>query len=172
MRGSGSLQTLPALGRVHLATSGEIGAPNPVSWECIWVIAQRVLCATQRRTVILRRLRIVELTLEWQDEDRTLRIGLRRGLLLSCMGARMRRTTQASFALSGTSAQRFRELCFPTHPGRRVATADRGRTSTMYRPGKSEHARALIEKGEARQYVAGPLNLGRTTLYRALPCAE
>jgi DNA invertase Pin-like site-specific DNA recombinase len=31
-----------------------------------------------------------------------------------------------------------------------------------------EHARKLIEKGEARQYVASLLNVGRSTLYRAL----
>jgi DNA invertase Pin-like site-specific DNA recombinase len=31
-----------------------------------------------------------------------------------------------------------------------------------------DHARKLIDKGEARQYVAGLLNVGRSTLYRAL----
>ena len=31
-----------------------------------------------------------------------------------------------------------------------------------------EHARQLIEKGEGRQYVADLLNVGRSTLYRAL----
>jgi DNA invertase Pin-like site-specific DNA recombinase len=31
-----------------------------------------------------------------------------------------------------------------------------------------EHARRLIDKGEARQYVANLLNVGRSTLYRAL----
>ena len=31
-----------------------------------------------------------------------------------------------------------------------------------------EHAQKLIDKGEARQYVAGLLNVGRSTLYRAL----
>ena len=31
-----------------------------------------------------------------------------------------------------------------------------------------EHARKLIDKGEARQYVADLLNVGRSTLYRAL----
>ena len=30
------------------------------------------------------------------------------------------------------------------------------------------HARKLIDKGEARQYVADLLNVGRSTLYRAL----
>jgi len=30
------------------------------------------------------------------------------------------------------------------------------------------HARKLIDKGEARQYVADPLNVGRSTLYPAL----
>ncbi len=30
------------------------------------------------------------------------------------------------------------------------------------------HARKLIEKGEGRRYVADPLNVGRSTLYRAL----
>jgi len=30
------------------------------------------------------------------------------------------------------------------------------------------HARKLIEEGESRQYVAGLLNVGRVTLYRAL----
>jgi DNA invertase Pin-like site-specific DNA recombinase len=30
------------------------------------------------------------------------------------------------------------------------------------------HARTLIEKGEARQYVANLLNVGRSTIYRAL----
>ncbi len=30
------------------------------------------------------------------------------------------------------------------------------------------HARNVVEKGEARQYVADLLNVGRTTLYRAL----
>jgi DNA invertase Pin-like site-specific DNA recombinase len=35
------------------------------------------------------------------------------------------------------------------------------------------HARDLVEKGEARQYVADLLNVGRTTLYRALgACAK
>ena len=31
-----------------------------------------------------------------------------------------------------------------------------------------EHARKLIDKGEARQYVADLLSVGRSTLYRAL----
>lgn len=31
-----------------------------------------------------------------------------------------------------------------------------------------EHARKLIDQGESRQYVAGLLNVGRVTLYRAL----
>jgi DNA invertase Pin-like site-specific DNA recombinase len=31
-----------------------------------------------------------------------------------------------------------------------------------------EHARKLIDKGEARQYVADLLNVSRSTLYRAL----
>lgn len=31
-----------------------------------------------------------------------------------------------------------------------------------------EHARKLIDTGESRQYVAGLLNVGRVTLYRAL----
>ena len=31
-----------------------------------------------------------------------------------------------------------------------------------------DHARKLIDKGEARQYVADLLNVGRSTLYRAL----
>jgi DNA invertase Pin-like site-specific DNA recombinase len=31
-----------------------------------------------------------------------------------------------------------------------------------------EHARKLIDKGETRQYVADLLNVGRSTLYRAL----
>jgi len=31
-----------------------------------------------------------------------------------------------------------------------------------------DHAWKLIDKGEARRYVAALLNLGRTTLYRAL----
>ena len=31
-----------------------------------------------------------------------------------------------------------------------------------------DHARTLIEQGESRQYVAGLLNVGRVTLYRAL----
>jgi len=35
-------------------------------------------------------------------------------------------------------------------------------------PEQIEHARKLIDKGEARQYVAGLLNVGRSTLYRAL----
>jgi DNA invertase Pin-like site-specific DNA recombinase len=30
------------------------------------------------------------------------------------------------------------------------------------------HARKLLDKGEARQYVADLLNVGRSTLYRAL----
>jgi DNA invertase Pin-like site-specific DNA recombinase len=30
------------------------------------------------------------------------------------------------------------------------------------------HARKLIDKGEARQYAADLLNVGRSTLYRAL----
>jgi hypothetical protein len=30
------------------------------------------------------------------------------------------------------------------------------------------HARKLTDKGEARQYVADLLNVGRSTLYRAL----
>ncbi|MDR3485699.1 MAG: recombinase family protein [Bradyrhizobium sp.] len=36
------------------------------------------------------------------------------------------------------------------------------------RPQQIAHARDLVEKGEARQYVADLLNIGRTTLYRAL----
>jgi len=35
-------------------------------------------------------------------------------------------------------------------------------------PEQIEHARELIEKGEARQYVADLLNVSRTTLFRAL----
>jgi DNA invertase Pin-like site-specific DNA recombinase len=31
-----------------------------------------------------------------------------------------------------------------------------------------DHARRLVEKGEGRQYVADLLNVGRSTLYRAL----
>lgn len=35
-------------------------------------------------------------------------------------------------------------------------------------PDQIDHARKLIEKGEARQYLADLLNVGRSTLYRAL----
>ena len=35
-------------------------------------------------------------------------------------------------------------------------------------PEQIDHARKLIDKGEARQYVADLLNVGRSTLYRAL----
>jgi DNA invertase Pin-like site-specific DNA recombinase len=35
-------------------------------------------------------------------------------------------------------------------------------------PQQIDHARKLIDKGEARQYVADLLNVGRSTLYRAL----
>jgi DNA invertase Pin-like site-specific DNA recombinase len=35
-------------------------------------------------------------------------------------------------------------------------------------PEQIAHARKLIDKGEARQYVADLLNVGRSTLYRAL----
>jgi DNA invertase Pin-like site-specific DNA recombinase len=35
-------------------------------------------------------------------------------------------------------------------------------------PEQINHARKLIGKGEARQYVADLLNVGRSTLYRAL----
>jgi len=35
-------------------------------------------------------------------------------------------------------------------------------------PEQIEHARKLIDKGEGRQYVADLLNVGRSTLYRAL----
>jgi DNA invertase Pin-like site-specific DNA recombinase len=35
-------------------------------------------------------------------------------------------------------------------------------------PEQIDHARKLIDKGEARQDVAGLLNVGRSTLYRAL----
>ncbi len=35
-------------------------------------------------------------------------------------------------------------------------------------PEQISHARKLIDKGEARQYVADLLNVGRSTLYRAL----
>jgi DNA invertase Pin-like site-specific DNA recombinase len=35
-------------------------------------------------------------------------------------------------------------------------------------PERINHARKLIDKGEARQYVADLLNVGRSTLYRAL----
>jgi hypothetical protein len=31
-----------------------------------------------------------------------------------------------------------------------------------------DHTRKLIDKGEARQYVADLLNMGQSTLYRAL----
>jgi DNA invertase Pin-like site-specific DNA recombinase len=37
-------------------------------------------------------------------------------------------------------------------------------------PEQIDHARKLIDKGEARQYVANLLNVGRSTLYRALAC--
>ena len=37
-------------------------------------------------------------------------------------------------------------------------------------PKQIEHARTLIDNGEARQYVADLLNVGRSTLYRALSC--
>ena len=33
---------------------------------------------------------------------------------------------------------------------------------------QTDHARKLIDKGEGRQYVADLLNVGRSTLYRAL----
>jgi len=35
-------------------------------------------------------------------------------------------------------------------------------------PAQIDHARKLIDKGEARQYVADLLNVGRSALYRAL----
>ena len=35
-------------------------------------------------------------------------------------------------------------------------------------PEQINHARKLIDKGEARQYVANIRNVGRSTLYRAL----
>jgi len=35
-------------------------------------------------------------------------------------------------------------------------------------PEQIDHAHKLIDKGEARQYVADLLNVGRSTLYRAL----
>lgn len=35
-------------------------------------------------------------------------------------------------------------------------------------PEQIDHARRVIDKGEARQYVADLLNVGRSTLYRAL----
>jgi DNA invertase Pin-like site-specific DNA recombinase len=35
-------------------------------------------------------------------------------------------------------------------------------------PEQITHARKLIDKSEARQYVADLLNVGRSTLYRAL----
>jgi len=35
-------------------------------------------------------------------------------------------------------------------------------------PEQIDHARKLIDKGEARQYVADLLSVGRSTLYRAL----
>jgi len=35
-------------------------------------------------------------------------------------------------------------------------------------PEQIDHARKLIDKGEARQYVADLLNVGRSTLYLAL----
>jgi DNA invertase Pin-like site-specific DNA recombinase len=35
-------------------------------------------------------------------------------------------------------------------------------------PEQIDHARKLIDKGEARQYVADILNVGRSTPYRAL----
>jgi len=35
-------------------------------------------------------------------------------------------------------------------------------------PEEVDHARKLIDKGEARQYVADLLTVGRSTLYRAL----
>jgi DNA invertase Pin-like site-specific DNA recombinase len=35
-------------------------------------------------------------------------------------------------------------------------------------PEQVEHARKLLDKGEARGYVADLLNVGRSTLYRAL----
>jgi hypothetical protein len=34
--------------------------------------------------------------------------------------------------------------------------------------GQIDHARKLLDKGEACQYVADLLNVGRSTLYRAL----
>ncbi len=36
------------------------------------------------------------------------------------------------------------------------------------KPDQIDHARKLIDKGAARQYVADLLNVGRSTLYRAL----
>jgi len=42
-----------------------------------------------------------------------------------------------------------------------------GRKLTLTRE-QIDHARDLIEKGEFRQYVADLLNVGRSTLYRAL----
>jgi DNA invertase Pin-like site-specific DNA recombinase len=40
------------------------------------------------------------------------------------------------------------------------------------KPEQIDHARKLIDKGEARQYVANLLNVGRSTLYRALAASE
>ena len=35
-------------------------------------------------------------------------------------------------------------------------------------PEQVDHARKLTDKGEARQYMADSMNVGRSTLYRAL----
>ena len=43
-----------------------------------------------------------------------------------------------------------------------------GRKPRLITAEQINHARKLIDKGEARQYVADLLNVGRSTLYRAL----
>ncbi len=80
-------------------------------------------------------------------------------------------TGRAMWQMIGVLAELERTLDFRTHTRRSEGRAAPRRE--VWPEGEThaeqiDHARKLIDKGEARQYVADLLNVGRSTLYRAL----
>jgi DNA invertase Pin-like site-specific DNA recombinase len=84
-------------------------------------------------------------------------------------------TGRAMWQLIGVLAELERSLI-----GERTRAGMQAARARGVRPGRKpkltadqiSHAGKLIDAGESRQYVAGLLNVGRTTLYRALAKAS
>ena len=80
-------------------------------------------------------------------------------------------TGRAMWQMIGVLAELERSLISePTRAGVKAAQrrAVKFGRKVKLTPEQIDHARELIAKGEARQYVADLLNVGRSTLYRAL----